>query len=214
MTPPRRIVRWRVGTALALAIGGAALVLGFLLRSPGALMFAAPLLIAPLAAYRLRPADRTIGRVVSSINPSGDSLELRIDAYLDPPAAGVVRAEFALHAPLRLVDPRPYLWGGATTYPTTISRRISSDWPTVARIAPPSLEWSDSFGLASVDVSVDGNPVRFERPPAGARQLSSMMVQRLSRNIGGQRAPLPSPQGDFQSVRPFAPGDGVRQINW
>ncbi|HYK93018.1 MAG TPA: DUF58 domain-containing protein [Thermoplasmata archaeon] len=210
--PP--VLGWRAGTAAVLALGGAGVVVGFLFRNPASLLFATPLLLAPLAAYLLKPGPTAVARVMSSVNPVGDRLELRVDARLDPPGPGVARAQFDIRPPVRLPEARPFAWRAASGAPTAISQRITSDWPTVARLRPPRVEWSDPFGLSAREVPVEGNAVRFERPPAGARQLSTMMVQRLSRHVVGQRAPLPSTQGEFQSVRPFVAGDGVRQINW
>ncbi|HZY92697.1 MAG TPA: DUF58 domain-containing protein [Thermoplasmata archaeon] len=207
-------LRWRSATAVAIGLGGSAVVLGFFARSPAALLFAVPLFLGPLAAYGLRPAESSAVRVSSRLEGSREPVLLRMDLTLEPSHRGSLETAVTVRPPLRLLPPGPVERVTAGSGSTVVRFPLTSAWPTVARIDPPEVAWRDPLGFASSELTVHGSGARYERPPAGARHLATLMVQRLSRNVGVHRAPLPSPQGEFQSVRPFTPGDGLRQINW
>ncbi len=205
---------WTARTGLVLALGGLAVALAFLLRAPAALTFAVPLLLSPLAAYGLRPASGTVARVTGSVEGTSEPMTVGLAVELRPAPRGMVEARLDLPRPLRAVGSSGVSWSSSGPRSPGPRWGIVSDWPTVCRIDPPALRWTDPLGLASSSLPVQGDPIPYERPPAGARHLASTMVQRLTHRVGFQRAPLPAPQGEFHSVRPFQVGDGLRQINW
>ncbi len=205
---------WSVLTGLVVGLGGLAVSLAFLWRSPAALLFAVSLLLAPLAAYDLRPRAGTVARVAGSVDVGAEPATVDLSVEVRPPPRGMVEARLVLPRPLRAVGASSVEWSSPDPGAAHPRWRIASDWPTVARIEPPVLLWTDPLGLATSPLPVRADTLRFERPPAGARHLASTMVQRLTHRADFQRAPLPAPHGEFQSVRPYQVGDGLRQINW
>ncbi|HTT35976.1 MAG TPA: DUF58 domain-containing protein [Thermoplasmata archaeon] len=206
-------IRWRMGAAIALSVGGTAVGMAFLWASPPAFLFALPLLLAPVAAYRLRPSPGLGVAVVGAYDPGLGRGTVRLRLAPSGRPIGRFSVELSPPAPLRVVGPNPVPWVDRPDAPP-VEIALESPWPTVGPIGPPAIEWQDPLGFAAVPLPVSGEPPRFEQAPVGARYVGGLLVRRAAQKPGPRSTAWPAAQGEFQTVRPYAPGDALRQINW
>ncbi|MGH2702947.1 MAG: DUF58 domain-containing protein [Actinomycetota bacterium] len=200
---------------LFLGLAGVALVGGLLLGRVELIALAAPPIVAAttsLASTR-RPEVRATLEVEMERCLEGDEFELRIGLACDDRAEEVevgvrVPATFAL-----VEGNRQQVLSIDAQEPATVTLRLRA------------LRWGvHVVGPVAVRVNGPGRLMRFERVFALRQRVRVYPpVQRLRRAIrppntqalvGNYVARAAAAGIEFASVRPFAPGDDVRRLNW
>ncbi len=198
--------------ALLLLSAAGFLGVGILVHDVALLFLGVPLLLAPLAAYVAAPSTDAPARLVWE--GSGSGREVRVEGRLTLPdgvdAAGV-RIRLSAPGALDPVAPARYVRSPGAV---AISLAYEAEFPCLAILPRPDVEWRDPFGLVERPLRVEGAALRLERFPPELARLRARHLRRttvypgevLSRHRGGS--------GDFFAIRPSVAGDTPRQINW
>ncbi len=215
--PPRTpgTLVWRGRAFLLFALAGLGVILGLLFASPPALLLAVPLLAAPLSPWLLAPSGRTEATVDGSVEDVDGALEIRWTVGLDPPPSGGVVS--LLEEGVPGAEPPEPLTGTCALSPggsATVPFRVHPWRPLFQRVDPPRIFWRDPLGLAEVEVRVRGEGVLLERYPPELRRLRQVNLRRTTVLPGEVRSQRTGASGDFNTLRPYSPGDGRRTINW
>jgi uncharacterized protein (DUF58 family) len=213
-TAPRRFT-WRGRAILLFSIGGFALVGGLAFRASDALLFSVPLLLAPVSTWLLLPRASTVVQAVGECRDKADGLELSIELRAQPPLpSGALEVEIEVPSGTTAPDGasrRVLLRPGET--PRT-SFFLRPHRPLFAELAPPKVRWRDPLGLGELQLPVVGRGLTLERDLPGVRHVPRLALQRTTMLPGEVRSRRTGSSGDFASIRPFAPGDSRRRINW
>jgi uncharacterized protein (DUF58 family) len=203
---------WRPRAALLFGAGTTLLVLGIVLRNPGPLLFALPILLAPVAAALLGPHAGPPARLDWKAAGSGREVKVSGSIRFEPPTdPNDVLVEF----------PRPA--GLAQAAPTRVERvgqeiRFLLHWsaadPIVLPLPVPRLVWRDPAGLVERSVSWDPPDLVVERYPPELVNIGAARLERtiavpgetISRGVGSS--------GEFFGIREATPTEPPRRINW
>jgi uncharacterized protein (DUF58 family) len=204
--------RWRTRASLLFGTGTALLVAGIVLRNPGPLLLALPILLAPVAAALLGPRTGPPARL--DWKASGSGREVRV--------GGTIRFEPPTDPNDILVEfPRPA--GLAEVAPAQIARsgqeiRFVLHWrafdPIVLPLPVPQLLWRDPAGLVERTVRWDPPDLVVERYPP---ELVNIGAARLERTIAAPGETVSrgvGPSGEFFGIRDATPTEPPRRINW
>ena len=211
----RRGTNRLLGAVLATSFG---IVVAVLAGKPEAAVFAAPwavLLVLGLSHYRHRQLDVRVEvdkrRVIV-----GDEVEV---------ATMVQGAPGTLHVQCL---PGEVFWGSSATEETANEAHLHdvlvNDRATV-RIPLPTKQWgvhdvgrievavTEPYGLFRESIEVaEPRIVRVHPKPAQAQNLlSPWLVRRVT---GAHRSKAVGRGVEYADIRPFAPGDSLREINW
>ncbi len=214
MTPgsDESTLRWRPSSFVLLS---AALVLfgtGIAIRSPVPVVFALPLLLAPVCAALFGP--RSSPRVVVDGRVDGSGRSVRVTAHLTPESP--VRPEsleITFRAPPGVVEekpPRKEVEGGLV--------RVTLSWvvpdPTVMTVPPPEVLWRDPLGLVERTATVEGEDLFVERYPPELHRAGAVRLRRTLALPGETRSRAVGESGEFFGIREASPSDPPRRINW
>jgi uncharacterized protein (DUF58 family) len=195
----------RLATA---ALGG--LLTAVITGHAALLLLAAPLLAALALGCRHRGPGTLRARVSASAARcfEGEDVELTVQLAADSPADEIaVRLELPgslrlPHGPAeqRMISAagRNFRW---TVRPETWGRRGGS--PVLVRCREGLWEATAEFRVPELEVYP-------QPPPAQA----SLVPAELRRRIGEHTARAPGGGVEFAGIRPFAPGDRLRDVNW
>ncbi len=205
--------RWRGVTVVGLA--ASALVLGLLVRSPAALLFSLPLLLAVPATLLVSPQRNLLLRVSGETALATDQslVDLRIQSVPPTPGLGI---EMVVHVPpeMSLEGPRVRPLTLDARGGTRTALRLSSPHPVVTRLPIPLLRWRDPLSLGSFDLAAEGDPVPLEQYPPEVHRIARIPAHRTIAIPGDIVSSRKASQGEFSSVRAYEPGDARRQVNW
>ena len=206
---------WRARALLLFALGGIALAAGVALRSSAAVLLATPLLLAPASTWILAPRGGTVVHLRSEVSDAGEDLALELHLRAVPPiAGGSLDLEMDVPAGTVAVDGvvrRLVVDGGRIPSTRLLFRPFR---PVFLRLRPPRLRWRDPLGLGELQLQVRDPGTTLERYPPEVRRIPRLSLQRTTPLPGEVRSRRRAAQGEFTSVRPYAPGDARRQINW
>ncbi len=208
---PRGLL-WRPTSLLLFGAGGLLLALGLLERSPVPLFAALPLLLAPVAAALDAPPSPAAADLSWSAEGSGP--EVRLEGTITPRAPLRVEGlSVRLYRPPLLRERRPLsvsVENGSLRFVAT----WDAPYPFLQPVARPEVTWTDALGLVEVPVLVDAPALRVERFPPEVARIGRVRLRRTTPQPGEVRSRQVGSAGEFFAVRPAAPTDTPRQINW
>jgi uncharacterized protein (DUF58 family) len=198
-----------------LVLGAGGLILGAFFGRPEPVLLVAPLLIAAAAALViLRDPELSIGVTLASDRVL-EGEDVALDVRLDAPRA-VRWLELAIALPPGLVAQ-----GGSRVVGLQLDPGVERRLPIgvtarrwgVYRIDQVVVRVRDRFGFFAYESSLDpGLNLRvFPRPAALRRAIRPVETQVFAGDEVARR------RGDgieFADVRPYAPGDQIRSVNW
>ena len=205
-------LRWRPRTFLFLATGAIAVVVAVAVRNPLPLFLGLALLVAPAAAALSGPRRDPHATLVWG--ETGSRGEVRLAGTVTP-EAGVPSAELlvGLERPPALAEVAPAtlrVGEGAIDF----ERRWGAHEPTMAVVPPPTVVWRDPGGFTERDVAVPAEEIVVVRYPPELTRLDAMRLDRTTMLPGETRSRRLGASGEFFGLRPVAPGDPPRRINW
>lgn len=201
--------------AAYLVLGAAGLIAGPVLGRPEPVILVAPLLLAAVLGLLLVEQPRIDVEVTVAQDRvlEGDEIELQIVLRSPTPIAWL---ELATALPAGIVARKSTGVLGVRLEPE-VERRIGivvsgRRWGTY-HLGRVVLRARDRFGLFAFEMVVDGSlAVRiFPRPETLQRVVRAAETQLYAGNETSRTA------GDgieFSGVRPYAPGDEIRRVNW
>lgn len=208
---------WRPTAALArVSVLPAALaVLAVLARRPDLLVLAAPLALAALPLTR-RPAGQPHARLalaeetVHEDGPAGATVTMTGAAGAQTAALTLATPDWAqpAHGGRVATVLRPDRSGALTVGIALRARR----WGYSA-IGPGTLTLSACGGLLRAD-PVPMPAARLRVLPLTTRYTGSQLLPRARGGVGLHRSTRLGEGSELAGVRPFAPGDRIRRINW
>jgi uncharacterized protein (DUF58 family) len=198
-----------------LVLGAGGLILGAFFGRPEPVLLVAPLLIAAAAALViLRDPELSIGVTLASDRVL-EGEDVALDVRLDAPRA-VRWLELAIALPPGLVAQ-----GGSRVVGLQLDPGVERRLPIgvtarrwgVYRIDQVVVRVRDRFGFFAYENSLDPalNLRVFPRPAALRRAIRPVETQVFAGDEVARR------RGDgieFADVRPYAPGDQIRSVNW
>jgi uncharacterized protein (DUF58 family) len=210
--------QWRPTAALvrAAVAGGALAVVAVLTGRPDLLVLAAPLLVHAVAAVARRPAAAPQATSSLGTDTLREGEGTTLDVVVDP-ADGVEQL---------VVATRRRRWLAARPATAVVSRRVpAGERVASVRLPVASLRWGRRpfgdglVGGLSAWAGYEWGPV-----PLPARTVTTLPMP----GRYGSRAPTPHPVGlvgshparrrgdgyEFDSIRPFQPGDRLRRVQW
>lgn len=213
--PPTSRASWRARSLALFGLGGASLVVGLALRSSEAVLFAAPLLLAPASSFMLAPRSLTRVTIQGEMQEAGDDLELTLTLRPQPRLAqGWLDVEIEVPEGVIALNGSTHrvIVGGEG--PLTTTFRFRAFRPLFVRLSTPKVRWRDPLGLSEILLPVRAEGLSLERYPPEVRRVPRLAFQRTTILPGEVRSRRRAAQGDFVSVRPYHPGDSPRDINW
>ncbi len=214
MTPPAPPAgfRWR-SRGLLLAAGGVAyLVAAIALKDSVLILIATPLLVAPLATALLAP--RPAPRAELTWEEVGPWDQVRIEGSVrGRPAAAMHDVTVALESPPDLPE-RPFRRVEHRAGEMRFEMRWNSPYPSVEIVPPPEVAWRDPIGLVERPVEVEGRELVAERYPLDLFRRGAVRFERSWPISGATRAHQAGTSGEFYEIRPAAPSESPRRINW
>jgi uncharacterized protein (DUF58 family) len=210
--PPAWALRWSTRTSLLYGIGAIFVFSAVALRNPIPLLGAIPLLLGPVAATIGFPGTSPSARLTWNLQGSGNEVRVvgsfrwpspvrngrMVPLFAPPPSLEEVAP------PVRVVRPSELRF--------ELTYRIPG--PSLLELPVPRLLWRDAWGLLEREVPVVGEPLSVERYPPEIHRLSRIRLERTTTTPGEVRSRRTGSAGEFFAVRPAAPGDSRRQINW
>ena len=209
-----------------LTLGGAGLLAGLLLGRPEPVILAAPMLLAAAVGLALAspPRVHVTVRLDRERAVEGEEVELEVEVHALGPVA---RMELELQLPRGLVaraDPRPPAEGGVRSgtergfslragTTRTFRRRLECRRWGGRLVGHVRLRARDPLGFFTyLDEARRPLPLRvYPRAEAIRRLLRPADTQVFA---GNEVSRLKGDGIEFADIRPFAPGDRVRRINW
>lgn len=209
-TPPT--FRWRSATYFLLGAGVLVAGLGVALRAPAPLLFAVPLLLAPIGAALLGPRSPPVAKVQWGESGDGRNVDVVGALTFDPPTdSRDVEAEFSVPVGLEARAPSEVV---RSDRQVRFRLRWRAPEPIVVPVTPPHLAWRDPAGLVERSVTAEFPPLTVERYPPDLVRVGAVRLERtiavpgenLSRGIGAS--------GEFFGIREATPTEPPRRINW
>jgi uncharacterized protein (DUF58 family) len=204
--------RW---TSRVLLLVGPGAVLGgvaIFVRDPVPLFLAVPLLLAPLAATLALPRSPVRAHVAWTEEGSGREVRVRGRITFEPPVApALVRLRWTIPRPLASAGPPPTVLGKD---PASFELLLTAPHPCLTDLPLPRVTLEDPLGLLGTPVPVSGQPLSLERFPPEVERLGAANLRRTSPLPGEVRSHALGATGEFFAIRPAAPTDTPRQINW
>ncbi len=208
----RAAFHWRPRASLLFGAGTVLLVAGVLLRDPGPLLLALPILLAPVAAALLGPRTEIPAHLRWRVDGSGPEVRVSGTIEIAPPTD-----------PNDLVLERPVPAGLKETGPPEVERdrqqlRFVFHWsvaePVILPVAAPHLVWRDPADLVERPVRWDPTDLVVERYPPELVDIGAVRLERtiavpgetVSRRIGSN--------GEFFGIREATPTEPPRRVNW
>jgi uncharacterized protein (DUF58 family) len=198
-----------------LILGAGGLIAGTFLGRPEPVIIVAPLLIAAILALSIvRDPDLSVVVALSSDRVlEGDDVEINIDLE----SSDAVRwLELAVALPAGLVPDGGLGVVGLRLEPG-VARRLAISasarrWG-VHRIERVAVRMRDRFGFFAYERRADQDIVlrAFPRPATLRRAIRAAETQAFA---GDEVARLRGDGIEFADVRPYAPGDPIRSVNW
>lgn len=212
MTATAGDTRWRPTPALvAMLAGGAGLLfLAIALHRRDLLALAAPLLAGLLVNAAFRPADRVEAQLDADAGTLLEdqrttlTLTVEADAPLD-----VVTTRVRTSAHLAAAAPAERCGAGRTV---TVRYGLRARRWGRGEVGPTTVVLSAWQGLLRRELTVP--PARVRVLPLREQFTAVETVPAATGIIGAHRSRRPGEGGDLAGVRPFAPGDRLKRINW
>ncbi|MCI4372902.1 MAG: DUF58 domain-containing protein, partial [Thermoplasmata archaeon] len=185
---------------------------GLVVRNPVPILFAFPLLLAPLSAALFGPRSSPVVRVEGRTEGSGRSVRVIVRLTPDPT---IPPASLAVHFP---VPP-----GIEEAQPPRIEvesdhLRVILSWtvpdPTVMTVPSPLVLWRDPLGLVERTARLEVTDLFIERYPPELHRAGAVRLRRTLALPGETRSRAIGESGEFFGIRNAAPGDPPRRINW
>ena len=205
-------LRFRPRALLMFAAGGVLAALAIAAHTPVPLFLAIPLLLAPVAGALLSGRQNAPGRVVWTVEGSLGAVEIRgrFDASDGRLGAGVLPVFYRPEPLVEVAPPELTPSSGGLEFAV----HWSAPYPCLVTVPRPALRWCDPLCLVERPVPVEGEPLRVQRFPPELARAARAPLRRTTPLPGEVRARPLGSAGEFFSLRPYAPGDTVRQVNW
>lgn len=205
-------LRWRPAAFLLIVASVVLFGIGVVIRSPVPLLFALPLLIAPIAAGLFGP--RTPPVVHAGGRTDGTGRSVRVTVLLTPePPVGPESLEAYFPVPPGIVEVRPprrEIEGARL--------RVTLTWtvadPTVMTVPPPEVLWRDPLALVERTADLESTELFVERYPPELHRAGAVRLRRTLALPGETRSRAVGESGEFFGIREASPGDPPRRINW
>jgi uncharacterized protein (DUF58 family) len=209
---PSTHLRWRFSALLLLSAAIVLFAVGIIVRSPVPVLFAFPLLLAPLCAALFGPRTSPIVRVEGRTDGTGRSVQ--VTAILTPePPLRPESLEFYFRVPPGVVEAQPPRTEYAGPHV-----RVTLFWsvpdPTVMTVPPPRVLWRDPLGLVERTATLEYTELFVERYPPELHRAGAVRLRRTLSLPGETRSRAIGASGEFFGIREAAPGDPPRRINW
>ncbi len=212
--PPPAVepVHWTGRTYLLLGAGALLAVLAVALRDPVPLFAALPLLLAPVLATAIVPTHLASVDLTWEAGGSGPEVEL----------TGTLRGRFGPSGGDLSVE-APVPLGFREEQPIRYERsdreiRFSARWtmaePAIVTLPPPRVLWRDPLGLTERALEGRRPPLPLDRYPPGLQRSGTLRLERTIAMPGESRSHAVGASGEFFGLRPAAPGEPPRRINW
>jgi len=205
-------LRWRPQAFLLVAAAVVLFAVGIAARDPVPVLVAFPLLLAPLTAGISGPRAAPVVRVEGRTEGYGRSV--RVTALVTPEAP--IRPESLevfFPVPPGIEETRP-----PRTDVVGAGLRVTLSWnapdPTVSVVPRPDVTWRDPLGLVERSASLAMSDVFVERYPPELQRVGAVRLRRTLTLPGETRSRAVGEAGDFFGIRPAAPNDPPRRINW
>ncbi len=214
--PPPPLV-WRRRGYLLTGAGAAFLVLAVVLlglgvRDPVMILVAVPLLVAPIAAAITSP--RPAPTVALAWRATGGSGDVRIAGVLsvNPPSASD-DLTLSFPRPSELTEVRRPRVGW---FPGSVRFDLAwrSDRPVLEAVRPPAATWTDPMGVVGRPIRLATAPLIVERFPLELLKLGAVRLERTRQLPGRTRTRQIGLSGEYFGIRPAAPDEPPRRINW
>jgi uncharacterized protein (DUF58 family) len=210
--PPETPVRFRPRALVFLVTGAALAVAAIAAHDSVPLILAVPLLFGPVAAGLGAARGTGTYRVTWSVDGSRDEVEIvgQLRRTADRGVPGVLPI---FYRPEPLVERAP---PEVERTPDGIEFRLhwAAPYPCLVSVARPAVVWRDPLGLVERDAAVEGEAVRVQRFPPELARAARAPLRRTTPLPGEVRARQLGPSGEFFGLRPYGPGDTLRQVNW
>lgn len=210
--PPPETFRWRPRAYLLAGAGAIFLLVAVVARDPVLVLVAVPVLVAPVAAALTAPRPTPTGDL--EWQNLGSEHDVRIaGAFRTEPAAAADDITLTFVRPTSLAEVAPARiewWPGGIRF----DLRWSTPRPVVERIPPPVAIWRDPLGLAEEQVGGRRAELIVERYPLDLMRLGTLRVDRTHVMPGRSPTRRIGATGDFFGIRPAAPNEPPRRINW
>jgi uncharacterized protein (DUF58 family) len=205
-------LKFRPRAVVLFAAAGALAVAALATHNAVPLFLALPLLLGPAAAATGAPRLPLSYRVTWSSEGSRGDVEItgRLTRSNGGASTGVVPT---FYRPEPLVDRSP---PEVRSEPDGLAFQLhwSAPYPCLVSVARPMLHWRDPLGLVERPVRVEGEALRLQRFPPELARASRAPLRRTTPLPGEVRARQLGGAGEFFAIRPLAPSDTVRQVNW
>jgi uncharacterized protein (DUF58 family) len=205
-------LRWRPA---AYVLMGASVVLfgvGVVLRSPVPVLFAFPLLLAPLCSGVFGPRTPPVVRVEGQVDGSGRLVRISILLVPEPPVSPESLEVFVPVPPGVLEELPPSAEVDGPRLRLTLAWSVPD--PTVMTVPRPEVLWRDPLGLAERTASVESTDLFVERYPPELHRAGAVRLRRTLSLPGETRSRSVGESGEFYGIREASPGDPPRRINW
>lgn len=205
-------LKFRRRAVALFAAAGTLAVLAVATHNAVPLFLALPLLLGPAAAATGAGRSPESYRLLWSAEGSRGDVEItgRLSPANGGPGAGVVPT---FYRPEPLVDRAPPEVR-ATPDGLAFQLHWATPYPCLVSVARPMLSWRDPLGLVERAVRVEGDALRLQRFPPELAKASRAPLRRTTPLPGEVRARQLGPAGEFFAIRPLAPTDTRRQVNW
>lgn len=205
-------LRFRPRALLLFVAGGALAVLAIASHNPTPLFLAVPLILAPagaaIGAPRLPPSYRL------AWGSEGSRADVEVTGRLAPTGGGTTSGL----APT-FYCPEPLLERAAPEIHSSdegldFQLHWTAPYPCLVSVARPLVHWRDPLGLVERPVTVEGDALRLQRFPPELARAARAPLRRTTPLPGEVRARQLGGAGEFFAIRPMAPSDTLRQVNW
>ena len=209
---PAQHLRWRPAAFLLLGASVTLFGVGLVLRSPVPVLFAFPLLLAPIAAGLLGPRASPVVRVEG--RTEGSDRSVRVTATLTPgPPVRPESLEVKFPVPTGFLEVQPPRRTAEGDHLTVALSWTVPD-PTVMTVPRPEVLWRDPLGLVERTVTLESTDLFVERYPPELHRAGAVRLRRTLALPGETRSRAVGESGEFFGIREASPHDPPRRINW
>jgi uncharacterized protein (DUF58 family) len=205
-------LRWRPSAFLLLSASVVLFGVGVVVRSPVPVLFAFPLLLAPICAGLFGPRASPVVRVDGRTYGTGRSVQVTLLLTPEPPVRPE-SLEVFFRVPPGMVEVRP-----PRREVEGASLRVLLSWavpdPTVMTVPPPEVLWRDPLGLVERTATLENTALFVERYPPELHRAGAVRLRRTLALPGETRSRAVGESGEFFGIREASPGDPPRRINW
>jgi uncharacterized protein (DUF58 family) len=210
--PETNAVRFRPRALLMLAAGAAFVVLGIASHNPVPIFLAVPLLLGPAGAAIGTPELASSYRL--SWGSDGSRAEVEVTGRIAPLGKGTTRGLYPTFYRTEPLIERAPPEIRTSAEGLDFQLHWAAPYPVLLSVARPLVHWRDPLGLVERPVVVEGEALRLQRFPPELARAARAPLRRTTPLPGEVRARQLGGAGEFFAIRPMAPSDTLRQVNW